>query len=84
MTKSLLRLIKTVHNSDGMCYCLRPRPARPDGVMFFDFSIILRLMTKLSFLPSLQKTRHPTAGGNNTYRLTVIGKFKTNPANLAK
>ena len=28
-------------------------------------------MTKLSFLPSLQKTRHPTAGGNTTYRLTV-------------
>jgi hypothetical protein len=29
-------------------------------------------MTKLSFLPSLQKTRHPAAGGNITYRLTVI------------
>jgi len=29
-------------------------------------------MTKLSFLPSLQKTRHPAAGGNTTYRLTVI------------
>jgi hypothetical protein len=28
-------------------------------------------MTKLSFLPSLQKTRHPTPGGNTTYRLTV-------------
>jgi tetratricopeptide (TPR) repeat protein len=28
-------------------------------------------MTRLSFLSSLQKTRHPTAGGNTTYRLTV-------------
>jgi len=35
-------------------------------------------MTKLSFLPSLQKTRHPAAGGNNTYRLTV--SFNCNQA----
>ena len=61
-------------NSDGMCYCLRPKPARPDGVMFFDFMTIPRLMTKLSFLPSLQKTLHPAAGGNTTYRLTVVRK----------
>jgi hypothetical protein len=33
-------------------------------------------MTKLSFLPSLQKTRHPTAGGNTTYRLTVMLNFQ--------
>ena len=33
-------------------------------------------MTKLSFLPSLQKTRHPAAGGNNTYRLTVRRNYQ--------
>ena len=64
-----------------MCYCLRPKPARPDGVMFFDFKTIPRLMTELSFLPSLQKTRHPTAGGNTTYRLTVSGQVE-NPATM--
>jgi hypothetical protein len=64
-----------------MCYCLRPRPARPGGVMFFDFKTIQRLMTKLSFLPSLQKTRHPAAGGNTTYRLTVSTNSSQNQMN---
>jgi hypothetical protein len=31
---------------------------------------------QIIFLTSLQKTRHPAAGGNTTYRLTVKGKCR--------
>ena len=35
---------KTAHNSDGMFYCLRPKPAHPDGVMFFESSLYYDLI----------------------------------------